>query len=66
MFLRVTVNLGGGGRIEVRMKDAPTRNEERRDNRIARTGGGNDQQKRQKVEHVYGKTEMNVERSMGG
>lgn len=66
MFLRVTVNLGGGGGIEVRMKDAPTRNEERRDNRIARTGGGNDQQKRQKVEHVYGKTEMNVERSMGG
>lgn len=38
MFLRVTVNLGGG-EIEVRMKDAPTRNEERRDNRIARTGG---------------------------
>lgn len=29
-------------------------------------GGGNDQQKRQKVEHVYGETEMNVERSMGG
>jgi hypothetical protein len=29
-------------------------------------GGGNDQQKRQKLEHVYGERGVNVERSMGG